>query len=88
MALFNPEADAQIYVPVELDGREGRIVFRAAHRESGATIHWHLDGTYLGATDVFHEMEARPSAGVHTLTLVDSAGNTLSRRFEVLARVD
>jgi hypothetical protein len=33
-------------------------------------------------------MESRPSPGVHTLTLVDMAGNTLTRRFEVLARAD
>jgi hypothetical protein len=29
-------------------------------------------------------MEARPPPGLHTLTLVDGAGNTLTRRFTVL----
>jgi penicillin-binding protein 1C len=84
LALFNPEPDAQIFVPHELDGREGRIVFSAAHREQNSRIHWHLDGVYLGYTTGFHEMEGRPGAGFHTLTLVDEAGNTLIRRFEVL----
>jgi penicillin-binding protein 1C len=88
MALFTPDAGAQVYVPVELDGREGRVVFKAAHRESGALIHWHLDDAYLGVTEVFHEMEARPNAGFHILTLIDSAGNSLSRSFEVLTRVE
>jgi penicillin-binding protein 1C len=88
MALFSPDAGSQIYVPVELDGREGRVVFRAAHRESGAVIHWHLDDGYLGVTEAFHEMEVRPASGLHTLTLVDNAGNRLSRRFEVLARTE
>jgi penicillin-binding protein 1C len=86
MALFNPEEGSRIYVPVELDGEEGRIVFIAAHRDSEAEIHWHLDDEYLGKTRVFHELEARPREGRHTLTLIDSAGLRLVRRFETLGR--
>jgi penicillin-binding protein 1C len=88
LALFNLEQGARIYVPTELDGSEGQAVFAAAHRDSNARIHWHLDDTYLGSTTVFHEMEARPGAGLHTLTLVDEWGNTLFRRFEVLAKTE
>ncbi|MDR1218329.1 MAG: penicillin-binding protein 1C [Treponema sp.] len=88
LALFNPEQGARIYVPLELDGSEGQVVFAAAHRDSNAHIHWHLDDAYLGSTTVFHEMEARPGAGLHTLTLVDEWGNTLFRRFEVLAKTE
>ncbi|MDR0452660.1 MAG: penicillin-binding protein 1C [Treponema sp.] len=88
LALFNPEEGSQIYVPIELDGSPGRVLFAAAHRENAARVHWHLDETYLGYTEFFHEMESRPSPGPHTLTLVDMAGNTLTRRFEVLARAD
>jgi len=84
LALFNPEPEAQIFVPRELDGREGRIVFSAAHRSEAGIIFWHLDGDYLGSTGTFHEMEARPPPGAHTLTLVDSEGSTLTRRFTVL----
>jgi penicillin-binding protein 1C len=84
MALFNPEEGTGIFVPRELDGSEGRVVFSAAHREDGALIHWHLDGQYLGSTSAFHEIEARPAPGLHTLTLVDRAGHTLTRRFRVL----
>jgi penicillin-binding protein 1C len=83
LALFNPAEGSQVYVPRELDGAEGRIVFSAAHRENTARIYWHLDGVYLGESSVFHEMEARPGPGRHTLTLVDGAGNTLTRRFAV-----
>jgi penicillin-binding protein 1C len=86
LALFNPEEGSQIYVPIELDGSPGRVIFTAAHRESGVRIHWHLDETYLGYTEAFHEMEGRPGPGPHTLTLVDSAGNTITRRFAVLDR--
>jgi penicillin-binding protein 1C len=84
LALFNPEPGAQVYVPRELDGSEGRIVFSAAHRSETGIIYWHLDGSYLGSTETFHEMEARPPPGAHTLTLVDGEGSTLTRRFTVL----
>jgi penicillin-binding protein 1C len=88
MAIFNPEENSQVYVPVELDGAPGKIVFMAAHRDSGAVIHWHLDGGYLGGTTLFHEMEARPAPGNHVLTIIDSGGNVLSRRFSVPDRAD
>jgi penicillin-binding protein 1C len=84
LALFNPEPGSNVIIPRELDGREGRIVFSAANREIDGIIYWHLDENYLGTTQYFHEMEARPQAGLHTLTLVDSGGNTLVRRFTVL----
>jgi penicillin-binding protein 1C len=84
LALFNPEPGAQVYVPRELDGRDGRIVFSAAHRSEAGIIYWHLDEDYLGSTTTFHEMEARPPAGAHTLTLVDGEGSAITRRFTVL----
>jgi penicillin-binding protein 1C len=86
MVLFNPEEDSRIYVPIELDGQEGRVVFFAAHRDDNAEIHWHLDDEYLGKTQVFHELESRPSEGSHTLTLIDNSGLSLVRRFEVIGR--
>jgi len=84
LALFNPEPDSQIYVPREIDGSEGKIVFSAAHRNEFEIIHWHLDTHYLGYSQNFHEMEARPEPGLRTLTLVDSSGNTIVRNFTVL----
>jgi len=86
LALFNPEPGSQIYVPLELDGSEGKIVFSAAHRSESEIIYWHLDTGYLGFSHTFHEMEARPQPGKRTLTLVDSAGNTIVRSFTVLER--
>jgi len=84
LALFNPEPDSQVYVPRELDNREGKIVFTAAHRNEREIIYWHLDDIFLGYTQTFHEMEARPQPGQRTLTLVDSSGNMIVRRFVVL----
>jgi penicillin-binding protein 1C len=86
LTLSNPEEGSQVFIPVELDGKLGRIVFSAVHREPAAIIHWHLDEEYLGWTEVFHEMEARPPAGPHTLTIVDALGNSAARHFTVLSQ--
>ncbi|MDR3343710.1 MAG: penicillin-binding protein 1C [Treponema sp.] len=83
-ALFNPAENAQVYVPIELDGRPGKVVFMAAHREQDAILYWHLDKTYLGQTTVFHEIECHPEAGSHTLTVIDRRGTMIKRNFVVL----
>ena len=88
LALFNPEPGAEVFIPRELDGREGRIVFSAAHRNVGEIIYWHLDEDYLGFTQNFHEMEARAGPGLRNLTLVDGSGNILQRQFTVLSGAD
>lgn len=81
-----PEEGASIYVPIELDGRPGRTIFRVAHRGGPTRLFWHLDGDYLGETATDHRMEAHPAAGQHTLVVVDEDGSSITRRFAVYAR--
>lgn len=84
MELIYPKDRAKIYVPLEADGKRGRVIFNAAHRQPGIKIFWHLDDKYVGETSAFHQVAVNPSAGKHKLTLVDGAGNTLTINFEVL----
>ena len=84
MELIYPKDNAKVYVPLEADGKRGRIIFNAAHRQPGIKIFWHLDDQYAGETTVFHQVALNPSPGKHKLTLVDSEGNTLQVNFEVL----
>ena len=86
MQLIYPQHRAQIYVPVELDGTTGRTVFELTHRNPSAQVHWHLDQTYIGSTEEFHEMALKPDPGRHTLTVVDQWGESLVREFEILVR--
>lgn len=81
-----PTHGAEIYVPLELDGRRGRFVAEAAHADPQGTIFWHLDHHYLGRTHGEHRLPMAPEPGEHLLTLVAADGATLSRRFEVLRR--
>ena len=81
-----PRDGSAIYIPVELGGRKGRAVFAAAHRNPGATLHWHLDDRYIGSTSVFHEQAVDVAEGKHVVTVVDGLGNRARRAFEVLAK--
>ncbi len=83
MQFIVPEANSMVYIPVELDGTPGSIVFTLVHREDGKKAFWHLDGDYLGETTGEHKLEYRPGKGLHELTVVDSDGNSLTVRFEV-----
>ena len=84
MELIYPKETRQVFIPRGLDGRLSRVVFEAAHREPGITIHWHLDDQYLGETSLIHQLEFLAPEGLHTLTLVDSNGNILEKSIEVV----
>lgn len=81
-----PAQDANVYIPVDLDGKSQALVVEAVHRDPEAGLYWHLDGNYLGETRVFHQREIRAAAGPHQLVLVDRQGRRLLRRFTVLPR--
>ncbi|HSC67351.1 MAG TPA: penicillin-binding protein 1C [Cellvibrio sp.] len=81
--IIYPDAYSQFFIPLEMDGRQGRIVFRAAHRSAQAILYWHLDGNYLGETRLFHEKSIVANPGPHTLVLVDQNGQRLERKFNI-----
>ena len=86
MSFIYPDNNSIVYVPIELDGKRGRVVFNAAHRKNGAVIFWHLDEQYLGSTKDIHQMAAAPSPGTHVITLVDEDGARLQRSFTALEK--
>ena len=59
------------------------LLFEVAHHEADATIHWHLDGRYLGSTRQFHGMAIDVPPGTHRVTVTDEEGNSKSRGVEV-----
>jgi len=86
MELIYPKETRQVFIPRGLDGRLSRVVFEVAHQENGIPIYWHLDDRYLGETSLIHQLEFLAPEGLHTLTLVDSHGNILVKRFEVVGQ--
>jgi len=86
MELIYPKNAALIYVPFELDGQKGQVVFSAAHRNTDETIFWHLDNTFVGKTRELHQMPLSPPPGKHTITLIDNEGNRLQQTFTILSK--
>ena len=86
LSFVYPREGASVFVPVEMDGTVGRVVFEAAHRDAGARVFWHLDDEYQGETRDIHEMALAPLPGEHVLVLVDERGETVRRRFTVVGR--
>ncbi len=86
LSFVYPREGAAVYVPVEMDGSVGRVVFEAAHRDPAARVFWHLDDEYQGETRDIHQMALAPRPGPHVLVLVDERGETVERRFTVVGR--
>ena len=79
-----PKKSSRLFLPESGDGEKETAIFRAAHVNPEATLHWHLDERYLGLTVEEHTMSVQAATGKHALTVVDAVGNSLVRRFEVV----
>lgn len=86
MDFIYPVAGAEIYIPLDLDGRRGRVVLQAVHRDPDATLLWHVDSRFAGSTRTYHQLPLDMPPGEHRVTIVDARGNRLERVFAVLAR--
>ncbi len=86
MDMLYPEPDATLYIPTELSGVKGEVVFEVAHRDADSQLHWHLDNHYVGTTVGDHQLNLQPPGGDHILTVTDNEGNSLKRSFTVLEK--
>jgi len=86
MQLIRPEKPSKIFIPREMDGSPGKVVFEVAHRSPGKKIFWYVDNCYQGSTQFFHKMALQPPPGKHRLILVDEDGNLLSEKFEIVGK--
>ena len=84
IAFIYPSNGSTIQLPRQLSGEIEGAVFRAAHHNPEIKIWWHLDGSYIGETQLIHEMRLSPEKGKHVLTIVDENGETASIRFNIL----
>lgn len=83
MQLIWPEKPNDIYIPLEADGRRGKVIIEIAHREPSKTVFWYLDDRFAGQTAHAHKMSLRPDPGIYNLILVDEDGNFLRTQFTI-----
>ena len=84
MEFIYPKDSRVVYIPKEMDGKRGEVIFEVAHRQADVTLYWHLDDTYLGETKRFHQKGVSASEGEHTITVVDEAGNRMQKKFKAI----
>jgi penicillin-binding protein 1C len=82
--ILYPQKNATISIPREQGGKQGKVVFQAAHQNPNGKVYWHLDHTFVGVTEENHQISLSASAGKHILTLVDNFGNEIQRTFNVI----
>lgn len=86
MDLIYPKPNARIFIPRDLDGQPGKVVFELAHRDAATTVYWHLNTQFIGSTKNIHHMALNPPPGKYTLTLIDETGETFERHFEIISK--
>ena len=84
MEIIHPNSGTRIFVPTQIDGTPGKVVFRAAHRDKEEVIYWHIDKQYICKTRGEHQISLNPEPGEHVLYLTDKRGNSLKSRFTIV----
>ena len=85
--IIYPQHNSDIFIPIELNGREGKTVFKAAHMNPDVRLFWHIGDEYLGSTRIEHTMAVTLDEGRHLLRLVDESGIEVFRYFNVVPDV-
>jgi penicillin-binding protein 1C len=83
MEFVYPREWNNLFIPVDLDGTPGKLIFELVHRQQNTEVYWHLDEQFLGTTSGIHQIALRPEGGWHVLNVTDDGGNSLIRRFFV-----
>lgn len=86
MEIVYPHEGSKIYIPLELSGKKGRVVFKASHRNTRSKLFWHIDNQFIQETQLFHDISVDLNGGWHQLVLVDESGFRLERWFKILEK--
>ena len=84
IGLIYPTPGTRIYLPLKGDEKQSKSIWKATHRTSGATLYWHLDHTLIAKTTGDHTIEVMAEPGIHTLTLIDDKGESLTVNIEII----
>ncbi len=80
-----PIGNQALMTPHDFNLNRKAIIYKAAHKDPEATIFWYLDKEFLGATTGEHKIMHIPPDGIHTLTIMDQYGNSLSQFLKIVA---
>jgi penicillin-binding protein 1C len=84
--ILQPDNNSAIYIPKGFDGEAGMLIFEAVHRDPKMQLFWHIDGEYITTTKLIHKIEVAPTVGMHTVFVMDEQGNSVERKFKIMAK--
>ncbi|QIE60006.1 penicillin-binding protein 1C [Rasiella rasia] len=80
MEFIFPKKNETILLAKNFEEQTQEVVFKIAHRNTETKIYWYLDGSFIAATETFHEIALQPLQGEYTLTAVDQDGNEINQK--------
>jgi len=84
MEFIYPREWNKLFIPVDLDGTQGKLIFELVHRQNNATVFWYVDKNFAGKTTGIHQQEIRLESGWHQVTVTDNFGNTFTKHFFIV----
>ena len=83
MDILYPQLNSIIRIPKLMNGDYGTVIFETVHRMEGTEIYWFIDNHFITSTKDIHQINVKPNAGKHLLTVTDQTGRTINRKFSV-----
>ncbi len=83
MEFVYPREWNNLFIPTDIDGTPGELIFELIHRRENTRVFWQLDEQFITSTTGIHQVALRPATGWHVLNVTDQFGNSLTKRFFV-----
>jgi penicillin-binding protein 1C len=84
MDFIYPKNNSKIYLTKNFNSEVQPLILKVAHSQSDAVLYWYVDEVFQGTTTTFHEKSILAKTGIHRITVVDSVGNEISSKIEIV----
>ena len=84
MDFIYPKENMKITLTKNFHGQTQPVVFKVAHANNDEELFWYVNSKYIGNTKTFHEKEIIEPSGKYLILVVDSEGNEIKRKIEIM----
>jgi len=84
MDFISPKNNSTIILAKNEHEKTNPLILKIAHTNPETQVFWYIDNEFIQTTETFHEIGVLPSAGKHTITVVDALGNELKRNITIV----
>lgn len=84
MDFIYPKKNSKVYLTKDFDSKTQPVIIKVAHTNRETKLFWYVDSEYKGTTRTFHDLPIEAKTGTHRITVMDEAGNEISRKIEIV----